>query len=61
MRLRSRAALLLVLATVLSGCLPPVRAEVSVADLERAFPAMHELGLRSYEFQRGNDGEYLQR
>jgi hypothetical protein len=30
---------------------------VSVAELERAFPTMTALGLKSYEFERGNDGE----
>jgi hypothetical protein len=40
-----------------AGCLPSVRANVSVAELERAFPTITELGLRSYEFRRFNAGE----
>ena len=55
--LRSRAAFALVLAAVLSGCLPSVRANVSVADFESAFPTITQLGLRSYEFRRYNEGE----
>jgi hypothetical protein len=53
----TRGALTFVLAAALSGCLPSVRANVSVPELERAFPTITELGLRSYEFRRFNSGE----
>jgi hypothetical protein len=57
MAMPNRAALALILAAVLSGCLPSVRANVSVDELEIAFPTITQLGLRSYEFRRYNEGE----
>lgn len=49
--------LVVLLAIGCAGCLPAVRANVSVAELERAFPTITDLGLRSYEFRRFNAGE----
>lgn len=43
--------------TLMSGCHPPVRASVSVRDIERVFPVLSELGVRSYQFRAFNAGE----
>lgn len=54
---RAPLRLAVVVLTLLSACLPAVKADVSVRDIERAFPVFSELGVRSYEFARFNAGE----
>lgn len=51
-RLAAAAALLFVVV----ACVPS-RANVSIADLERAFPLMTGLGLSTYEYRVFNEGE----
>jgi hypothetical protein len=49
--------LLILLGSIAVGCLPPVKAAVSVTDLASTFPTLDRLAVRSYEFRRFNDGE----